>query len=195
MHENLKWQCFHKLLEEITECFTEVKQVFLLYLWESLVTLELISLIPLVGPPDTNPLAVKLLDNRLFMNVSCVIILRPFTTKFSFMLALVFIEFSTSLSFFYFCWVIVYVCRFPHISQFYLGIYYHLAMGKNNFFLFRKKRPQVGFEPMTPTTNQNIHVLMTARLWPCFENDFYTIRLSPTLLAFFSMAQIRRKKT
>ena len=102
MHENLKWQCFHKLLEEITECFTEVKQVFLLFLWENLVTLELISLIPLVGPCDTNPLAVKLLDNRLFMNVSCVIVLRPFTTKFSFMLALVFIELSTSLSFFLF---------------------------------------------------------------------------------------------
>ena len=52
---------------EIKECFTKVKQVFLLYLWESLVTLELISLIPLVGHPFTDPLAVKLLDNRLFM--------------------------------------------------------------------------------------------------------------------------------
>ena len=50
---------------EIKECFTEVKQVFLLYLWDSLVTLELISLIPLVDPPFKEPLAVKLLDNRL----------------------------------------------------------------------------------------------------------------------------------
>ena len=49
----------------IKKCFTEVKQVFLLYLWYSLVTLELISLIPLVGPPFTDPLAVELLDNRL----------------------------------------------------------------------------------------------------------------------------------
>ena len=53
--------------EEIKECFTEVKQVFLLYLWDSLVTLELISLIPLVGPPSTDPLAVKLLDNQLYI--------------------------------------------------------------------------------------------------------------------------------
>ena len=52
---------------QIKECFTNVKQVFLLYLWGSLVTLELISLIPLVGSPEVNPLAVKLLDNRLFM--------------------------------------------------------------------------------------------------------------------------------
>ena len=44
----------------------EVKQVFLLYLWDSLVTLELISLIPLVGPL-TDPLAVKLLHNRLYI--------------------------------------------------------------------------------------------------------------------------------
>ena len=52
---------------DIKECFTEVKQVFLLYLWDSLVTLELISLIPLVGPPFMDPLAVKLLDNRLYI--------------------------------------------------------------------------------------------------------------------------------
>ena len=55
---------------EIKECFTEVKQVFLLYLWDSLVTLELISLIPLVGTPKTNPLAMKLLDNRLYLHTS-----------------------------------------------------------------------------------------------------------------------------
>ena len=36
-----------------------------LYLWGSLVTLELICLIPLVESPEVNPLAVKLLDNRL----------------------------------------------------------------------------------------------------------------------------------
>ena len=41
--------------------------MFLLYLWDSLVTLELISLIPLVGSPDKDPLAVKLLDNRLYI--------------------------------------------------------------------------------------------------------------------------------
>ena len=51
----------------IKECFTEVKQMYLLYLWDSLVTLELISLILLVGSPDTDPLAVKLLDNRPYM--------------------------------------------------------------------------------------------------------------------------------
>ena len=51
---------------QIKECFTKVKQVFLLYLWDSLVTLELISLKPLVGTPQTDPLAVKLLNNRLF---------------------------------------------------------------------------------------------------------------------------------
>ena len=44
--------------------------MFLLYLWDSLVTLELISLIPLVGSPFTDPLAVKLLDNRLYMSPS-----------------------------------------------------------------------------------------------------------------------------
>ena len=49
--------------EEIKECFTNVQQVFLLYHWGSLVTLELIGLIPLVGSPEVNPLAVKLLDN------------------------------------------------------------------------------------------------------------------------------------
>ena len=43
-------------------------QKLLFYLWDSLVTLELISLILLVGTPETDPLAVKLLDNRLFMN-------------------------------------------------------------------------------------------------------------------------------
>ena len=43
--------------------------MFLLYLWDSLVTLELISLIPLVGPSHTDPLAVKLLDNRLYIFV------------------------------------------------------------------------------------------------------------------------------
>ena len=57
----------YKTKEEIKECFTKVKQVFLLYLWDSLVTLELISLIPLVDPPLTGPLAVKLLNNRHYM--------------------------------------------------------------------------------------------------------------------------------
>ena len=61
----------------IKECFTEVKQVFLLYLWDSLVTLELISLIPLVGPPFMDPLAVKILDNRLCM----LALWSPYTTK------------------------------------------------------------------------------------------------------------------
>ena len=56
-----------KYREEIKECFTNVKQVFLLYLWDSLVTLELISLITLVGSLKENPLAVKLLDNRLYI--------------------------------------------------------------------------------------------------------------------------------
>ena len=51
--------------EEIKECFTNVKPVFLLYFRGSLVTLELISLIPLVGSLEENPLAVKLLDNLL----------------------------------------------------------------------------------------------------------------------------------
>ena len=32
-------------------------------------TLELISLIPLVGSPEMNPLAVKLLNNRLFITI------------------------------------------------------------------------------------------------------------------------------
>ena len=41
--------------------------VVLLYLWDSLVTLELISLLPLAGSPETDPLAVKLLDNRLYI--------------------------------------------------------------------------------------------------------------------------------
>ena len=50
---------------EITECFTKVQQVFLLYHWGSLLTFELISLIPLVGSLEENPLAVKLLDNLL----------------------------------------------------------------------------------------------------------------------------------
>ena len=59
--------------EKIRECFTEVKQVFLLYLCDSLVTLELISLIPLVGPPRTAPLAVKLLDNRLYIYFTAMI--------------------------------------------------------------------------------------------------------------------------
>ena len=52
--------------EEIRECFTKVKQVFLLYLWGSLVTLELISLMwlyTLGGPPFKDPLAVKNLHN------------------------------------------------------------------------------------------------------------------------------------
>ena len=39
-----------------------IKQVSLLYLWGSLVTLELISLIPLVGSLEENPL-----DNRLYI--------------------------------------------------------------------------------------------------------------------------------
>ena len=43
------------------------KTVFLLYLWGSLVTLKLFSLIPLVGSLQENPLALKLLDNRLYM--------------------------------------------------------------------------------------------------------------------------------
>ena len=47
------------------ECLTKVKQVFSLQHWGSLVTLKLISLIPLVGSTHKNPLAVKLLDNRL----------------------------------------------------------------------------------------------------------------------------------
>ena len=55
-------------MEEIKECSTKVKQVFLLYLWDNLVTLVLISLTPLVGTPETDPLAVKLLDNRLYMS-------------------------------------------------------------------------------------------------------------------------------
>ena len=63
----------------IKECFTNVKQVFLLYHWGSLVTLELISLIPLVGSPEVNPLAVKLLDNRLFMPISFTSIALEFT--------------------------------------------------------------------------------------------------------------------
>ena len=54
-------------LSNLTACFTKVKQVFLLYLKDSLVTLELISLILLVGTPKTDPLAVKLLNNRLYM--------------------------------------------------------------------------------------------------------------------------------
>ena len=43
--------------EEIKECFSEVKQVFLLYLWDSLMTLKLICLLPLVGrgPPLQTP--------------------------------------------------------------------------------------------------------------------------------------------
>ena len=45
--------------EEIKECFTNLKQVFLLYHWGTLVTLEPISLIPLVGSPEANPLVVK----------------------------------------------------------------------------------------------------------------------------------------
>ena len=53
--------------DEIKECFTKVKKVFLLYLWDSLVMLELISLIPLAGSPETDPLAVKLLNNRLYI--------------------------------------------------------------------------------------------------------------------------------
>ena len=52
-------------LESLSQ--TKVKQVFLLYLKDSLVTLELISLILLVGTPKTDPLAVKLLNNRLYM--------------------------------------------------------------------------------------------------------------------------------
>ena len=36
----------------IKECFTNVKQVFLLCRWGSLVTLELISLIPRSEPPN-----------------------------------------------------------------------------------------------------------------------------------------------
>ena len=51
--------------EEIKECFTNLKHVFLLYI--ILVTLELISLIPLEGSQEENPLAVKLLDNQLYM--------------------------------------------------------------------------------------------------------------------------------
>ena len=54
--------------EEIKECFTNVKQVSLFYLWGSLMTLELISLIPLVGSLEVNPLAVKLLDNPPYMS-------------------------------------------------------------------------------------------------------------------------------
>ena len=42
--------------------------MFLLCLWDSLVTLELISLIPLVDPPFTDPLAVKLLNNQLYIS-------------------------------------------------------------------------------------------------------------------------------
>ena len=41
--------------DEIKECLTKDKQVFLLYLWDSLVTLELSSLIPLAGSPETDP--------------------------------------------------------------------------------------------------------------------------------------------
>ena len=57
---------------QIKECLTKVKQVFLLYHWNRLVTLELISLIPLVGTPETDPLAVKLLDNLLYVYYTCV---------------------------------------------------------------------------------------------------------------------------
>ena len=43
---------------------------FLLYSSNTIVTLrKKLSLIPLVGTPETDPLAVKLLDNRLYMNV------------------------------------------------------------------------------------------------------------------------------
>ena len=45
-------------LTSIKECFTKVKQVFLSYLWDSLVTLELISLIPLVDTPFPDPLSL-----------------------------------------------------------------------------------------------------------------------------------------
>ena len=47
--------------------------MFLLYLWDSLVTLELISLKPLVGTPQTDPLAVKLLNNRLYISFFIVL--------------------------------------------------------------------------------------------------------------------------
>ena len=47
-----------------------IKQVFLLYHWGSLATLELISLIPSVGSLEENPLAVKLLDNRLYIFIA-----------------------------------------------------------------------------------------------------------------------------
>ena len=55
--------------KEIKECFTNVKEVFLLYLWVSLVTLELISLIPLVGSPRREPPSCGAPYNQLFMNV------------------------------------------------------------------------------------------------------------------------------
>ena len=58
---------YHIAYSVTKECFTNVKQVFLLHHWGSLVTLELISLIPLAGSPEVNPLAVKLLDNRLYI--------------------------------------------------------------------------------------------------------------------------------
>ena len=44
-----------------------IQQVFLLYHWGSLVTLEVISLKPLVRSLEKNPLAVKLLDNWLYI--------------------------------------------------------------------------------------------------------------------------------
>ena len=50
--------------------------MFLLYHFgDSLVTLELISLKPLVGTPETDLLAVKLLVNRLCMNLFKILIL------------------------------------------------------------------------------------------------------------------------
>ena len=55
-----KFSYLHKL---------QVNNFSLLYHWGSLVTLELISLTPLVGSQEENPLAVKLLDNWLYMNM------------------------------------------------------------------------------------------------------------------------------
>ena len=52
--------------------------------WGSLVTLELISLIPLVGYLEVNPLAVKLLNNRLYIcGMAQKIVRVPNTPAFS----------------------------------------------------------------------------------------------------------------
>ena len=54
------------------ECFLNIKQVFLLYQMGSLVRLKAYQPFTLVGSLEQTPLAVKILENRLYMGLKVI---------------------------------------------------------------------------------------------------------------------------